>query len=334
MIHILGAGIAGLTLAAALDRRGKPWRLYEKASETGAEASGKNAGIIRTYETDPVMRRFAALSLGYYRHEEPSYVERGILLRPWEVDYDQPAPQKRPFSHRRFDGFFLPENGTIEPRGLLQRIAATPFGHGTLEFNFDAVVRSDGQRIEGLASLSGREIVFAEGDVLVAACGEGTIALAKDLDRPLALIAHRRTLYEFHNTTNYDGPVEWNEECGVYFRPLGDTLLATAGEQIPSAPDAALEEGGDAKMLAILEREFPFMSYDRLTGTRTCKRLTPLDNRPYAGRDAHFANLFWFTGLGGRGISTAPAFAEALADCLGGKDTGQLAAVSPARVHA
>jgi glycine/D-amino acid oxidase-like deaminating enzyme len=42
----------------------------------------------------------------------------------------------------------------------------------------------------------------------------------------------------------------------------------------------------------------------------------PLDNRPYCGGDPRFKNLFWFTGLGGRGMSIAPALASELSDLL------------------
>lgn len=329
MIHILGAGVAGLMLAEALERRGKSWRIYEKEAEAGLYASGKNAGIIRTYEADPVMRHFAAQSLDYYRNNEPSYRECGILLRPWEVDYSAPEAERRPFAHGRFEGLFLPDNGTIEPGDLLQRLTRTKFRQGSIVYNFETRPEAETGRIARLQPMNGGEIALPPGDVLVCACGEGAIEHAARLSRPLGLIAHRRTLYEFRNESRYDGPVEWDEDSGVYYRTVGERLLATAGEQVPVAGETESEDSGiasqslaDAKMLAVLARENPRFRPDLLVSTRTCKRLMPLDNRPYAGPDGRYENLFWFTGLGGRGISTAPALAEALAGLLCGETSG------------
>lgn len=340
MIHILGAGVAGLMLAEALDRRGESWCIYEKEAAAGLYASGKNAGIIRTYETDPVMRHFAGASLAYYRHEEPSFNGRGLLLRPWDVDYNEPSPETRQFSHGRFAGLFLPENGTIEPGDLMRRLTRRNFAKGEIRYGVDAVPKVDGRRVVGMQLGTGTQIRLADADRLVCACGEGSIALAALFNRPLGLIAHRRTLYEFRNEAHYDGAVEWDEETGVYYRPLGDRLLATAGEQIPVAGETESEDTGvnaqspvDAKMLAVLGRENPRLSSRLLVSTRTCKRLMPLDNRPYAGPDGRFENLFWFTGLGGRGVSTAPALAAALAGLLCGEPAGrELAALSAGRV--
>lgn len=321
MVHILGAGIAGLTLASALERRGKAWHIYEKAAAAGSEASGKNAGIVRTYEADPVMRHFAEASLAYYRRSEPSFSATGLILRPWDVDYAEKPAGEREFSHRRFSGLFLPQNGTLEPMLLLERLTAASFHHGAISYGFDARLRFEGKHILALEDQAANtQRLFSEEDILVCACGEGTVAVALELEAPLGLIAHRRTLYEFSNRTLISGPVEWDEESGVYFRHSADggTITATAGEQVPASQGGGEIAGEDDKLLQVIAKEFPFLTRNNLTGQRTCKRLTPLDNRPCVGPDSVYSRLFWFTGLGGRGISTAPALAESLADMICG----------------
>lgn len=334
MIYILGAGIAGLCLAEALERREVPWRLYEKAAAAGSEASGKNAGIVRTYETDPVIRDLARLSLDYYRRNEPSFRQCGIILRPWDIDYAEKADDQRVFSHRRFSGSFYPFNGTLEPVLLMNRLATAAYSTGSIAFSSETSMRLESSRIAGIEAASGYQ-PFAEGDLLVVCGGEGSVKIAAGMGRALELIAYRRTLFEFKNALAPEGPVEWNEESGVYFRRSenGTTLTATAGEQIPTGSSVA-EGLEDDKALSTLAAEFPFLTADKLVSQRTCKRLTPLDNRPYAGRDAEIKNLFWFTGLGGRGISIGPALAEQMADLLSGKDVAALAPFSPARIQA
>lgn len=334
VIYILGAGIAGLTLAASLERRSRPWRIFEKAGQVGEEASGKNAGILRTYETDPVIAPFARQSLGYYRAAEPSYRECGLVLKPWEVDYAAKPGASRKFSHGRFSGIFLPENGTLEPMQLLTRLVSAQVKYGGISPGEEARLEAAGEHVT-LLSTGTSNTELSPGDYVVVACGEGAKAIARSLGRAPGLVAHRRTLFEFKNPLAADGPVEWDEESGVYFRLSGggQTLTATAGEQVPVSPqDSAAED--EEKLMAILIREFPFLSRDILVSTRTCKRLTPLDNRPFAGRDGVLKNLFWFTGLGGRGISIAPAVAEVLADLLCGKDVAScLAAFAPDRME-
>lgn len=334
MIYILGAGIAGLTLAAALEKRSRAWQIFEKAGQVGEEASGKNAGILRTYETDPVVAHFARQSLAYYRAAEPSYRECGMLLKPWEIDYAAKPAAWRKFSHGRFSGMFLPENGTLEPMQLLTRLVAAPVKYGGITLGAEVMPEGAVEHVTRLRAGPVNIDVSPE-DAVVIACGEGAQTIGQSLGRAPGLVAHRRTLFEFKSPLAAGGPVEWNEEGGVYFRPSGDgqTLTATAGEQVPvSAHDGAADD--EEKLMAILLREFPFLSIDALLATRTCKRVTPLDNRPFAGRDGALKNLFWLTGFGGRGISIAPAVAEVLADLLCGKDVAaELAPFAPNRME-
>jgi len=333
MVHIIGGGVAGFLLAEELDKRGKAWRLYERSAAVGAEASGKNAGIVRTYEADPVIAAVAAKSLAYYSENEPSFSKTGILLRPWEFDYDVEGSETRPFSHGRFTGFFLPENGTVQPMAMLNRLANAKYKHGKIIFNCEAVIELQNNelrlRVPGVESVG-------EGAQIVIAAGEGCAVFSETLRAKLGLISHQRTLYEYRNATGYTGPVEWDEESGCYFRPWGETLVATAGEQIPVPVTYARDDQPvkSEQSVALLEQQFPLLGRAELVSYRTCRRTMPLDNRPFCGKDRQFDRVFWFTGLGGRGMSIAPALAQALADVICGVNTNQdLTPFSPARVH-
>ncbi|MBS0618161.1 MAG: FAD-binding oxidoreductase [Spirochaetes bacterium] len=334
MVHILGGGVAGFMLAEALDKRGTAWHLYEKAAKAGTEASGKNAGIVRTHEVDPVLRHFTKQSLAYYRDNEPSFEQNGMLLKSWEIDYDTEEREERPFLHGRYSGKFYPDNGLVEPLRLMARLAGQPYRHGAMRYRFSAILQKGGNRLVAIDDAHAADrITIGEGDLVVVACGEGSIALSNTLARPLMLTRHERTLFEYENTVNYSGPVQWNEEASCYFRRLGKTLLSTAGEQIPVS-EVRAEQGLEfhRERIATIEREFPFLSRDRLVAHRTCLRVMPLDNRPYCGYDSEIKNLVWFTGLGGRGISIAPALSAALADYLTGKSDGSaLEPLSPER---
>lgn len=334
MVHIIGAGIAGLLLAEALSKKGKKWCVYERAATVGAEASGKTAGIIRTYEADPVIAAVARASLAYYIAHEPSFRKTGILLRPWEVDYALEDAPVKTFSHGRFSGFLLEDNGTLEPMETLQRLAQNTL-HGLVRYNAEMRLElSEGGVTALVDTLGGERITVQKDDQVVIAAGEGAPALSVQTATPLGLISHQRSLYEYHNTTAYRGPVEWDEESGCYFRPCDETLIATAGEQIPVEPRLSDGEAPvkSEKSLAAIAAAFPFLNPQQLKSYRTCRRTMPLDNRPYCGADQNQPGVFWFTGFGGRGISIAPALAEALSAALNGETPGfDLAPFSPAR---
>lgn len=338
MVYILGAGIAGLTLAEALGRLGIAWQILEKEPEVGQFASGKNAGIIRTYETDPVIRHFTEITLAFYRAEEASFDECGLIIKPWEIDYNLASHAKRRFSHGREEGYLLPENGTVSAPAVLARLLASVKSTGSVQYGFDAAVVLEAERISGLRNrVTGEMIGISMTDAVVVASGEGAMQHAAELSRSLGLIAHRRNLYEYANSTGYRGPVEWNEETSCYFRADGDLLVATAGEQIPEPAvretEAAAVNPGHVSSLA---REFPLLAADRLTGWRTCRRVMPVDNRPYCGADTRHANLWWFAGLGGRGMSLAPALAAELAAQISGRQpiSKPAAELSPSRAEA
>jgi D-arginine dehydrogenase len=332
MVHILGGGIAGLLLAEELESRGVPWHVWEKAPQPGAEASGKNAGIIRSYEADPVVSKLARTSVQYYRANEPSYDACGIAFAPWEFDYLAPEYPKTSLLSGK-EGILLTEDGCVEPMQVLRRLAAADYRHGKISYSVPAQVEIAGSKIAWRFG----DAVPAAGDSIVIACGEGAIAFDNALQRGLTLLPHLRTLYEYENTQGYRGPVQWDEESGCYFRVSGDTITATAGEQIPVPPradGAADDRQADEKSPAVLARQFPFLQRGQLRAWRTCRRLMPLDNRPYCGKDPQIGNLFWLTGLGGRGMSIAPALARLLADLIAfGKSDELLEALSPARVR-
>jgi len=300
MVHIVGAGIAGLTLADALDALGVRWKIYDRESRIGIYASGKNAGIIRTYESDAQVRAACEKSLEYYRAHEPSFVESGLLINPWDIDYAYENAPRRVFSHGRSSGIWLEKNGTVNPMRVVERLSEQTFSHGE-------ILWESSLNLEPLS-----DYVSDPTAIYVVAAGEGASAYASALgrERGIQLIPHRRSLYEF-KVENAAAVVEWDEHTGVYWRLLENgNVLATAGEQIANAPEPTAP---DENALSVLAKINPALSRERLVSWRSCYRVVSIDSRPIAKRDEFYNNLFWFVGLGGRGMSVAPALAAALA---------------------
>src|ERR1700693_1062744 len=68
---IIGAGFAGVSTAWALARAGmRSSLILEREFSYGTHASGRNAGLIRIAEEDPLIRALALRSLDYLRHFE------------------------------------------------------------------------------------------------------------------------------------------------------------------------------------------------------------------------------------------------------------------------
>lgn len=331
MVHILGAGIAGLLLAEELDKRGVSWTVYEKAERVGLEASGKNAGIIRSYETDSVLAALTEESLAYYKTSEPTFDLCGIAFCPWEIDYE--TTQHSPITLvNGKKGIFLANNGSVLSLEVLSRLVGQSYNYGSIKMQCEASVAVK----DDCATLVAHGALVRESDAVVVACGEGAITITNALERPLRLLPHLRTIYEYENTQGYSGPIQWDEEAGSYFKTHGDILIATAGEQLPVVPRRPGEVDdyeADPRSPAILAKLFPALTLDALKGFRSCRRLMPLDNRPYCGRDKDLPNLFWFTGLGGRGMSIGPALAHGLADVIEKNEVSPLLeALSPSRI--
>ena len=69
---IIGGGVAGLATAWHLARRGcERVLLVERDAQLGAESSGKNAAILRTFGADPILNEVSARIQGrhlVFRH--------------------------------------------------------------------------------------------------------------------------------------------------------------------------------------------------------------------------------------------------------------------------
>ena len=341
MIHIVGAGIAGLTLAERLQEQGVDFRVYEKEASCGAAASGKNAGIIRSYEVDPSLVPFALESLRYYRTHEPSFDACGLLLRPWEIDYTQKDLQKMKFPHDEREGFFLPENGVIRPQAVLSRLVEKL--NSRIQYNSEITPVVRHSKIVALQVATGSahggaqhastELDLAADDQVVYCPGEMPESIHSDLRRVGGqLIAHERTLMIFSNEAHESGPTVWDEEQGVYYRIDGEQVIATSGEQIP-VKNQSPSVGDIAALKQKLDTVFPVFRGREILEHRTCRRVSPLDSRPVVGRDRKLENLFWFAGLGGRGMSLTPALSAMLSDEITGARMMPHSLFSPDRFY-
>lgn len=135
---------------------------------------------------------------------------------------------------------------------------------------------------------------------------------------PLGLMPLRRTVIVCPVTGGVDKnwPLVIDIDEDFYFRPEGGNILASPGDETPSAPcNSQPEEEDVAKIAYDLERitAAPISKIaNKWAGLRT---FTP-DRVPAMGFDAGNKGFFWCVGQGGFGIQTAAAMGRMSADML------------------
>jgi D-arginine dehydrogenase len=109
-------------------------------------------------------------------------------------------------------------------------------------------------------------------------------------------------------------PVLWRLEDEVYFRPESGGILASPCDELawpaqtPTSDPAALQLLGQK-----LERTAPLLAHAQVQRAWACLRTFAPDRELVIGADPRLSGLHWLCGLGGRGMSVAPAAAELLA---------------------
>ena len=334
-VAILGAGIAGASVAQALIRRGVEVVVLEAARELGAGASGNPVGLVM-----PRLDRGGVLSevhLASYLNAVATYKALGVIdecgveQRPQsdsaealaDLLNDPPLPADW-FSPLSNGAALHAHAGVVRPQAAIRRM---------LE-GASVIFESPVQRIDRdgdgwiLIAPDGRALLKA--DAVVLACGAALTAFGPASFLPIA-ISH--------------GQIEWGQgasprralTCGSYVAPYdGGVLFGATFDKTPAPPEDAR-----ARNLAALRDLAPDIasSIDETSlHSRASQRATTPDRAPIAGLLpdaqawlAQYADLahgrmvqtqtpppahtgiYVIGGLGARGLTLAPLLGEILA---------------------
>jgi D-arginine dehydrogenase len=345
-VLVIGGGVAGLSVAAALAERGREVVLFEAEPQTGTQSSGRSAGIYRLAVEEPVNVRLALRSRDIAREVAgPDVIralggvypcrdaeqQRAILVASRRAGTraataeDLPrglAPHGRP-------GVFSEGDGVIDTHALVVGLERKARRHGARLVT--------GTRVEALSHAGGRVCGVTagseayEGDVVDAtgAWSPGLVPKAPGLVAPA-----RRHLFVL------DGPtvgairtVVWDLGAGLYVRPESGGLLASpcdetamAGcEHVPTQPEAT------SVLFDKLARWAPMLSDLRVR--RVWAGLRPLtpDHRFVVGPDPSVPGLFRLGGFGGHGMTAGPAAGELAARMLCHEDVPEAQELAPGR---
>ena len=341
-VIVVGAGFAGAATAWALTRAGcRAGLILEREPTLGAHASGRNAGLARQVESDPVILALSARSLSHIRRLER---EPGELLRPTGSltvasghaatsllqDHEicrQADVLTRFMSAREVRARFrflerlqfeaalwCPGDGVMDIHALLVRYVKLASGFTLCGGCAADELLIAGGRVVGVRC--GTSEVRA--DAVVDACGAWAGQLSRE-PSPLPIQPLRRHLF-VSGPLDYverDWPFTWSLDGPFYFRPEGDGLLLSPCDETLCPPGLPPADPSAVHLLAEkLSHHAPGLMDVSVRRTWACLRTFVPDRRPVIGPDAVLPGLFHASALGGFGMTASAAVGELAANIL------------------
>ena len=353
-IAIVGAGMAGASLAAALGDRARVL-LLEAEDRPGYHATGRSAAFWTESYGGPGVQPLTtasgawledggfltprgALTIARAGHEAEleafaaRFAVLGVRVEVLERDALAAAvPGLRPGWTL---GAFEPDCRDIDVAALHQHYLGQARRAGAeLWCAARLCAATAGARGWHLRCADGRE---AEAAVLVNAAGawaDGVADLAGAAR--LGISPLRRTIAQLRVAPAAPAnlPLVLDLAERFYFKPEAGRLWLSPHDETPSVPcDAAPEEIDVAAAIARLEQVVDWQ-VERVEHRWAGLRSFAPDRLPVYGFDPSVARFFWFAGQGGFGIQTAPAAADLAARLLLGDAAGPIdpAPYSPLR---
>jgi D-arginine dehydrogenase len=361
-VIVIGAGLAGLATAARLASRRRVLVL-DQAGAPGAEATAQNAGLVRRMVEDPYERALALRASAWFAapgwdDPAPSRPTGAVLAladEPWHLNDAAAWLVARGVRVERSDrpaelapalagapvvaAFWMPDERVADPRAMVAGwLRALRRDGAEVRCGVRvAGLRVAGGRVEGVETDRGP--ISAPDVVLAAGAWSAALAGSVGLERPLFPL--RRTLLRTapHALSRPDHPWVWLDDVGLYVRTDEDGWLVCPCDELPEPAPAGPGSRGTPPdpIVALAEdklrRYLPALSGVTWRAGWSGLRTFAPDRRPLLGPDPALPGLHWCAGLGGSGVTCAPAAGEAAAAWLLGEEVPWLraSAVSPGR---
>lgn len=368
-VVVVGAGIAGASVACALQRSGARTLLLERESQPGWHATGRSAAVFLKSYGNEAIRTLTLASEPFYREPPDGFADRPLLARRGFVAIARADQRARLEREALFARRFVPTVRMVGPEELGLRVPLLRPNYAVAGFlDPEAADMDVGAILQGFLRLfrraggevrTDREVLGLrrEGDAWQVQTRHETVACAVVVDAagawadalaglaglaPLGLVPKRRTAFTVAAPADIDTasmPLVADVDEQFYVKPEAGQLLCSPADETPSPPcDAAPDELDIAVAVDRIQRAFD-LGVRRIGRKWAGLRTFAPDRTPVLGFDPRAPGFFWLAGQGGYGIQTAPAMARLAAAVIRGETpepalAGVLPALRPERLFA
>ncbi|WP_341702270.1 FAD-binding oxidoreductase [Ferrovibrio sp.] len=348
-VIVVGAGIAGASVAWALSRAGLRVLVLEREAQPGYHSTGRSAALYaETYGSRPI-RALTTGSKNFYLSPPEGFCSVPLLTPRGAMfiarDGQQPALERVYAAGSQLVGNLRLMSGheaealvpallpgyavaaMMEPDAMDIDVAALHQGFLRGLRAAGGIVETDAELLAlGRAGSGDWQVETRSGrhaaPVVVNAAG----AWADEIGRlagaaPVGLVPKRRTAATFDPPAEYvmaAAPMVIDAEESFYFKPDAGRILVSPADETPSPPcDAQPDEYDIAVMMERLAEATAFRPR-RLASKWAGLRSFVADKSLVAGFDPAVPGFFWLAGQGGYGVQTAPAAGRAAAALIRG----------------
>lgn len=337
-IVVIGAGIAGASVAAELAALGQDVLLLEREGAPGYHTTGRSAALYTPSYGPPVIRALTRASRAAFdapptpERPHPLLRHREVLFlaRPDQAESLEAAAAELPVTRLSpaeaqarlpliRDGYLLgalldADSADIDVDALhRQFLRALGARGGEMRLNTEvtALARDGaGWRIETAQGVIAAEMVVnasgAWADVIAGMAGVAPIGLTPKRRTALLVAAPAGQRVD-------DWPMVVDVDETFYLRPDAGKLLLSPADETPSAPCDAQPEEWDVALCIDRVQQAIDLPVRRIEHKWAGLRSFVADKAPVVGPAADAPGFVWLAGQGGYGIQTAPALARAAA---------------------
>lgn len=351
-VIVVGAGVAGLSTALGLARRGVHVSVLERRETSFGGTSGLNAAIFRPLETQKVMtalaRRNGALLDELLGHRTAWLDNRGLVFTGQTKTLRQLSAEAEAASlvskrwrgaellrhvpaltgGRWTEGLWLAAGGVIDLHRMARGLETECRRLG-VELVYQTEVTHLSSWRGGRWAVTTRPGPERLADALVLASGAHSARLAALTGSSVHLRVFKRTLALLQPEAVRLSHVVWDVTTETYFRAESGGVLASPCDEEPCGPDATASVTQDAlatlgsKLQPVAPRLASASVRRAWAGLRTFSE----DQLPVIGLDPDVPGLYWCAALGGSGMTTGAALGDLAATAvLGARVPPSLAA--------
>lgn len=337
-ILIIGAGIAGLSLAARLATSADVCVL-EAEGMPGTHATGRSAAAFIPTYGPPVIQALTRASQGFFDTAHEGYCETPLLTARDTMVIGGPD-DKEGICEALAAGMEVMDiseardrlpglNIDMWPQALINRHTSDIDVDALMGAHRKALKRHGAKIVTGAPLQSAErhggvwQVTTPKGDFAAPVVVNAAGAWADDVAvkcgvAPLGITPKRRSAALIDVAARWGitcWPLTVNARETFYFRPMGGKLMVSPADETPVEPhDAFADDMEIARALDMFTRTFDF-EIKHVETAWAGLRSFAADKAPVVGFDRDVSGFFWLAGQGGYGIQTSPAVAE-LADTL------------------